>query len=265
MSRRLSLVPVLGFCAALSLVSCASRRALPGAEDVWPLSRLEIVEAEQTTVLRPYEKWVAKASPAKVAPSNPWRLRVVAMPKGVAQRLFRWSGIGANVASVDSVELNSVLDELASKPLPLVHVIDETVVPDENTAYSKLDSIAYVKEFEVTVRDSAWIADPIIGVAQSGFAVSLCDDPRSEEEPKQIEIKWGVVRRPIPLRNLASRFTIQTPMLSLRRVAARVAIKPRKTLAVLSTAAPLADPDTVSVVLVSSAIAHATPAAPATR
>ena len=156
----------------------------------------------------------------------PWRLRIVVMPKPVAQKLFSWSGFEAKVVSVESEGLDETLESLAMRKLPMANTWVDTVLGGEGkSSYETCNKLGYIKEFHFSQRDAAAIADPMIAIAKSGLVVSMCAAPESSRTQQQLEAKWGVVKMSMPTHRFGFGGTIHTPMLNLRTVKAPLSLQ----------------------------------------
>src|SRR5262249_61013252 len=94
-----------------------------------------------------------------------------------------------------------------------------------------VNQIAYVHDFEVEVAQTAFIADPVIGIIQDGLVLDVRPTISNDRKYVNLELKPTVAHlvQPIPtfttnLGGLTQAVTIQLPQLDVSRAATTVMV-----------------------------------------
>jgi hypothetical protein len=130
-------------------------------------------------------------------------------------------------------------DQITQSPALLVHAGQWASVHVGN-------QISFVQDFDVEIEGDAYIADPIIGILQTGYAMTLRADPTDDGEDVLLsaELTRADLDKPIPMRNLRLRqddqpVTIQLPTLKVGSAICAAHLRP----GVESLLATFAGPD----------------------
>jgi hypothetical protein len=169
-----------------------------------------------------FQKHVAPVlSPAgEVAEPNAGERTTVVLEPGEGTRSFR-AALG-ELDEVDRLDVPSV----TVRPLAPAHV-------------TTTNQTAYVRDFEVEVREGAVIADPIVDVVQDGVSIQTSAVPLDGGRiGLSVEVEVADLQRPIPTFETTigaggAPVTIQLPQVLSRKVEAAVQLPARHTVVVV--------------------------------
>lgn len=94
--------------------------------------------------------------------------------QGLGSRLNETGGLTLNLAFLDDIQLNMILR--AIKKDAQVEVMTAPRLTTFNTQRSNItvvNQISYIRDFDVEVAQSAYIADPVIGIVQDGVVLDV--------------------------------------------------------------------------------------------
>ncbi len=153
-----------------------------------------------------------------------------ARPLGNA--LTSTGGLTLEWAYLDDAQVNFVLRSVEkSEKATQLTAPRITAYNTQQASIHVVNQVAYVQDFEVEVAQTAFIADPVVGIIQDGLVLDVRPTITNDQKYVNLELKPTVatLKRPIPtfttnLGGLTQAVTLQIPELSISRAATTVTV-----------------------------------------
>ena len=141
-------------------------------------------------------------------------------------------GLSLQLAYLDDVELNAVLravektDKATLMTAPVLTAYDT-----QRSSIHVINQISYIEDYEVEVAQTAFIADPVVGIIQDGVVFDVRPTVSNDRKYIQLELNPTVasLRRPIPtfttnLGGLTFPVTLELPELTVSKAGTTVLV-----------------------------------------